>query len=293
MPISRIRALVLGLLAVMLAGLVMAGAASAEAGPFWHHRPFEGSGTGEKIEPEEPENFEAEGGAQTLISKFQTLSVELKSPAVQIKGAIFNNSHQGQIKLVLFYQPITATLGGKLAPNCKVTVGQQGQFSNILQIKGHLAWKWDGSKQQLEEQPQRQQKWDIVFTAVEPQEQPGRPLIDLRKSGVFAEFRFAGAECSLLNGLSPKIAGAEVGIPNPSQPETWSKKLEIQTIASGQLPTEVLGETVKGEGFLQHIWVGGGSQPLITGLTFEGNTANLIGQTRATAKQQEIAVFGH
>jgi len=283
---------VLGLLAVMLAGLVMAGAASANPGPFWHHRPPEGSGEGAKIEPNAPESFEGEGGQQTLTSMFKTLSVELKSPAVQVKGAIFNNAHQGQIKLILFYQPITATLGGKPAPNCKVTVGQQGQFSNILQIKGHLAWKWNGTEKQLNEQPQNEQKPDIVFTGVEPQEQNGRPLTDLRASSVFAEFFFSGTECGLLNGAKPKIAGSEVGIPNPSQIEEWSKKLEVRTIGSGQLPAEVLGKKVEGLGFLQHIWVGEGYQPLITGLTFEGVASNLIGQTRTTARQQEIAVFG-
>jgi hypothetical protein len=295
-PITKIRALVLTLLAVMLAGSVMAGAASAEPGPFWHHRPLNGSGEGAKIEPNAPENFEGNGGQQTLTSevaaKPENLKVELKSPAVQVKGAIFNNAHQGQIKLVIFYQTIIATIGGKAAPNCKVMVGQQGQFSNIVQVKGHLAWKWNGTEKQLNEQPQNEQKPDIVFTAVEPQEQTGRPLTDLRQSGTFAEFKFVGTECSLLNATFPKVSGAEVGIPNPSQLEEWSRTLEVRTIGSGQLPAEVLGKKVEGMGFLQHIWVGAGYQPLITGLTFEKLPANLVGQTKTTAAQQEIAVFG-
>jgi hypothetical protein len=292
---SRIRALVLGLLAVMLAGSVMAVSAAAEPGPFWHHRQAGEKTEGAKIEPKGPENFSGKGGEQTLTSEIKAkptnLKVVLKSPAIQVKGAIFNNEHQGQIKLVIFYQPITATIGGKEAPSCIVTVGQQGQFSNIIQVKGHLAWKWNGTEKQLNENPQLEQKPDIIFTAVEPQEQPGRPLLNLREQGVFAEVSFKGETCGVLNGTRPKVSGAEVGLPNPSQLEEWSKKLTVRTIASGQLPKEVLGKVVEGEGFLQHVWVGSGYQPLIVGLAFEGLSANLIGQTEADAAQQEIAVF--
>jgi hypothetical protein len=289
-PISRIRALVLGLLAVMLAGSVMTATASAEAGPFWHHRTG-GEGEGSKIEPKAPENISAKGGLQTFTAEFGGAKVEMTSPAVQVKSAIFNAPHQGQIKLNLFYQPFSVKVGGVAKPLCKVTLGQQGQFSNIIQLKGHLAWKWNGTEKQLNEQPQKEQKPDIIFTTVEPQEQPERPLLDLRRQGVFAEFKFVGTECGLFNGTSIKASGSKVGLPNPSQLEEWTKKLEVRTIASGQLPNEVLGKKVEGEGFLQHIWVGNGYQPVIVGLTFEGNTANLTSQIVGEASQQEIAIF--
>jgi len=290
---------VLGLLAVMLAGSVMAGAASAEPGPFWHHRNNSKEGAGFKIEPNAPESFSGKGGKQVLTSEpAKGLLIELTSAATQVKAAIFNGPHQGQIKLVIFYQQPEVKINGESAKECAASIGQQGQFSDIVQLKGHLAWKWDGSKQQLEEQPQKQQKWDIVFTQTEPQRQSEKefPLLDLRKGpGVFAELNLKGAGCKVLAGVQD-IGGSEVGVPHPSQLEEWSKTLTVQTIHSGTLPAEVLGSKVEGEGFLQHIWVGlpNGTkefQPLILGLTFAGKAANLIGQTEMEAAQQEIAVF--
>jgi hypothetical protein len=112
----------------------------------------------------------------------------------------------------------------------------------------------------------------------------------LRKQGIFAEIKLFGAECGLAQGIQ-KVSGSEVGIPNPSQLAEWSRRLEVRTIPSGQLPAEVLGNSIKGEGFLQHVWVGNGYQPLIVGLTFGLNAANLTGQTTTEAEQQEIAVF--
>jgi len=283
----------LGLVAVMLLGSVMAATASAEPGPFWHHREIGGKGEGEKIEPKAPENFKGTGGEQTLIGKVGGATVELSSPAIQVKGAIYNEPHQGQIKLAIFYQPITVKVGGVVVNNCNAFVGQQNQFPNAVVVKGHLAWKWDGTKQQLEEQPQKQQKWDIVFTQVEPQEQPGRPLIDMREAsfGSFAEINITGSGCGVIAGKRI-VGGAEIGLPSLSQLGEWSKKLAVRTLQSGQFPKEVLGTTPpEKEGFLQHIWVGNGYQPLVLGLTFAGLPANLIGQTETEAEQQEISVF--
>jgi hypothetical protein len=293
MSTSKIRAVVLGTLAVMLAGSVMAATASAEAGPFWHHRQEGESGEGAKIPANKPENFSGHGGVQTLTGEISNIKVELISAAAQVKGQIQNTEHQGQIKVAIFYQPPSLKINGETPKECIASVGQQGQFTNIVQLKGHLAWKWDGTTQQLTEQPQRQQKWDIVFTQAEPQEQTGRPLIDLRKApGAFAEIKFTGAGCGVLSTGPAKVAGAEVGIPAPSQLESWSKKLNIRTLPSGQFPKEVLGEAAPtGAGFLQHIWVGAGYQPLVLGLTLGGNAANLSGQTDVDAEQQEIAVF--
>ncbi len=291
---SRLRALVLGLLAMMLVGSVTAGAAMAEAGPFWHHRAIGGKGEGEKIEAKAPENFEGKGGKQVLTGEPASgVVVELTSAATQVKAAIFNGEHQGQIKLVVFYQKPEVKLNNVSEPECKATIGQQGQFSNIVQIKGHLAWKWNGTRTQLEELPQKEQTWDIVFTQTEPQRQSttGFPLLDLRSAtGVFAEVHLEGKGCGILAGTNNKVAGAEVGLPSPSALGEFSKKLSIRTIASATLPAEVLETKVGKEGFLQHIWVGTGYQPLVLGLTLTGNAASLVGQTEMEAAQQEIAV---
>jgi hypothetical protein len=290
---------VLGLLAVMLAGSVMAGAASAEPGPFWHHRAIGGKGEGAKIEPNAPENFSGKGGVQTLGGKLAGLEVEIVSPAVQVKGAIFNNEHQGQIKLALFYQPLEVKVAGVTVKECKAVVGQQGQFSNAIQIKGHLAWKWNGTRQQLIEQPQRQQKWDIIFTATEPQAQPegteGLPLLDLRKQGTFAEIFITGTGCGVLGGVKQPVQGSEVGVPSgPTQIEEWSKELAVRTIPPATLPAEVIGTKVGEEGYLQHVWVGAPKkefQPLVVGLTFGGSPGKLVGQFTISSEQQEVSVF--
>ena len=165
MFISRLRALVLGVLAVMLVGSAMATTASAEAGPFWHHRAEGGKGVGEKIEPKAPENFRGPGGEQKLKIKVATTSLEVTSMSLQIKGAVFNGPDRGQIKSELVYsQP---KLTSPNFPNCLVTVGTK----NIVVLKGHLMWKWDGTKTQLGKVVQQpEQTPDIVFTAVEPQQ---------------------------------------------------------------------------------------------------------------------------
>ncbi len=292
---SRLRALVLGLLAMMLVGSVMAGAASAEAGPFWHHRAVGGKGEGEKIEPKAPENFSGKGGVQTLATEIGGTKIELVSAATQVKGALLNGEHQGQIKLVIFYQQPEVKINGVAKPECKASVGQQGQFSDIVQLKGHLAWKWNGEKKQLEELPQTEQKWDIVFTQTEPQRQSEKefPVLDLRKaSGAFAEIDLVGGSkaCGVLAGLS-KVGGAEVGIPSLTNLGEFNKILSVRTLPSATLPAKVLETEVGKEGFLQHIWVGGGYQPLVLGLTLASNPSGLIGQTETEAAQQEIAVF--
>jgi len=288
---SRVRALVLSLLATMLAGSVMAGAASAEAGPFWHHRAVGGKGEGEKIEPKAPENFSGSGGVQTFMVEITpSLTIEFASAATQVKGAFFNNEHQGQAKIVIFYQKPEIKINGEKRSECKIAVGQQGQFNDILQLKGHLAWKWNGNKTQLEEAPQREQTWGIAFTQTEPQEQSGRPLLDMRTgSGVFAEIAITGRSCGALGGILP-IMGSEVALPSPRGLGEFTKRLTIRTIPSGLLPHEILGNEVEGQGLLQHLWVGGGYQPLILGLTDAGGAASITGQTEIEAAQQEMAV---
>jgi len=269
--ISRVRALVLGLLAVMLAGSVMAATASAEAGPFWHHRAFQGTGAGLKIEPKAPENFSGEGGEQILKGLIGITEFEIVSKSLQVKGAIFNNPNQGQIKLEIVYnQPklLRPEISG-----CVVTVGAK----NIVQVKGHLMWKWNGTTQQLNEQPQRQQKWDIGFTAIEPQQQESAET-QILKEGTFTTITFTS--CGVLNGTF-NVSGSEVGIPDPSQLEEWSRNLTVRTVDHKQGTGHVL----------QHYWAGTRFQGAELGLRVGTNSATLTGQTKVSSEQQEISVF--
>jgi hypothetical protein len=258
----------LALLAAMLAGAVMAATASAEPGPFWHHRAIGGEGDGAKIEPGKPENFSGEGGKQTLKGFLlaESTPIEITSEGSQVKGAIFNNASQGQIKLeVVYKQPKLVIPPGT---TCVVAVGN----NNVVQVKGHLMWKWDGTTAQLTEQPQLKQKWDIGFTAVEPQQ--GETEL---KRGAFTVVTLSGTGC-LLSG-SHAVEGSEVGIPDLSQLKTWSRSLEVRTVEHSQAKAK------------QHFWDGTEFQGTHLGLTFTGFPASYIGQTKVKAEQQEIAVF--
>jgi hypothetical protein len=285
--LSRTKAVMLGLLAVMLVGSIMATTASAEAGPFWYHRPVGEvkNEIGTKLAPGTAEQFTGSGGEQKLLSHVKSEgkeeAIEINSPSTEVKGDITNGEHQGQIKLEIAYKE------PKLVgfASCVVTIGT----NNTVVVKGHLAWKWNGEKSQLEEQPQEHQTPDIVFTPVEPQEQkPFVEVLDLRKVGVFTTLSFkplskACGPFSTLNKV--EVQGSEVGIPNRKLNE-FSKTLAVRTIAEGTIPKAV-GE---GEGFLQHIWNGTRFLGLIVGLEFGGLSADLIGQTETEAAQQEIAV---
>jgi hypothetical protein len=282
---SRLRAVMLSLLAVMLVGSVMAATAYAEpeAGPFWYHR-SNSEEEKKKIEPKAPENFSGEGGEQIFIGKVGGTEFEIGSEGTQVKGAIFNGAHSGQVKFEIVYkQP---KLKRPALSGCTVKVGT----NNIVVIKGHLAWKWNGTPAQLGIFPQlTEQIPDIVFTNVEPQEQKPFVSSDYRKVGVFTNITFS-SNCAGLAGTFG-VAGSEVGIPN-LKAEEWSRELAVRTLSGGTLPKEIgEKEAVEGEGFLQHIWEGTRFQGIIVGLMFSGNPADLIGQNRVRSAQQEISVF--
>jgi hypothetical protein len=277
MLISRIRAMMLGLLAVMLVGSAMAATASAAAGPFWHHRTIGGEGKGEKIEPKAPENFSGMQGVQTLLGEVGGTKVEIASPSASVTGAIFNSPNQGQIKMTITYKE--PKLIKPEVKECAVVVGT----ANVVTVKGHLDWKWNGTPGQLTVEPQsKEQTPELVFTSVEPLQ---TSTSDFRKNGTFTTIALKGTGCALLAGTF-NVEGSEVGFPNRKL-EEFNKELSVRTTFSEKIKSEI-GE---GEGFLQHDWNGKAFQGIIAGLKFGGNPANLIGQTETEAAQQEIAIF--
>jgi hypothetical protein len=257
----------LGLLAMMLAGSVMAGTASAAAGPFWHHRAVGAEGEGAKVEANAPESFKGKGGEQTLTGTFGGETVEVRAPSVQVKGAVFNNSLQGQVKLEIVYnQPEVLKPAAK---PCSVVIGAK----NIVVVKGHLMWKWNGEAKQLTEEPQTAgQKPDLVFTPLELA--TGATTLP---AGEFTSLTFTGSGCGVLPGGPRKVSGSEVGLPSPANVNEWSKKLAVRTLP--------------GKEFEQHFWNGTAFEGVKAGLEFTGATANLVGQTEVEAAQQELAVF--
>jgi hypothetical protein len=280
----RIRATILGLLATTMVGFVMASSALAAAGPFWHHRPIgeTKNTTGEKIEPKAPENFTGVGGTQTILGEVGGAKIEIAAPSVGVTGAIFNTAHQGQAKAVITYKE--PKLVKPELKECAVLIGT----NNTVVAKGHLMWKWNGTKKQLETLPQvTEQTPDLVFTNVEPEEQKPAVVEDYRKIGTFTTITLKGAGCGVLAGTF-SIEGSESGIANQGKVEEFRKTLTGRTLPSESSINKEAGE---GSGFLQHFWNGEAYQGIIIGLKFGGNPANLIGQTEVEAAQQEVAVF--
>jgi hypothetical protein len=273
MSLSRIRAAMLGLLAVMLVGSVMASsAAAATEGPFWMRK--NAKGTAEKIEPKAPENFRGSGGVQTLKGKVAGTAVEIVSTTDTVKGAIFNGPHQGQLKLEIVYnQP---TLVKPELSGCTVLVGEK----NVVQVKGFLVWKWNGVKKQLEPAEQVNQTPDLDFSAIEPTNQEPEPAekVDLTKVGTFTTIKFTGSACGVLAG-SFNVNGSEVGIPNRKFSE-FAKTLTVTTVES------------QTNSFFQHFWNPVRSQylGLLVGLTFGGEPSSLVGQNTVESEQAEIEV---
>jgi hypothetical protein len=276
MLVSRARAVMLGLLAVVLAGSVMTATASAvKAGPFWHHRPIGGEGEGSKVEPGAPENFKGTGGKQGFRASISGTPIEFASSSVQVKGAIFNSPSRGQIKAEIIYnQP---TLSSPALKECGITIGAR----NIIVAKGYLTWKWNGTKTQLEESPIKEQTVDGIFSTIEPsQQKPFVEKIDLTKAGTFTTISQIGSGCGVLSGTFP-VEGSYAAIPN-RKVEEFSRKVSIRVLEPPEA-THV---------FLQHYFDGEEMQGAEVGLKFGGNpAAYFLGQTEIESAQQEVAVF--
>jgi hypothetical protein len=259
---NRIRAVLLGLLTVVAAGSFVASAA-AEPGPFWHHRPIGGTGNGLKIDQPKDEQFQGKGGRQVLQGEIAGTKVEIESPLVQVKGRIYNTPLQGQIKVQIKYH-FPKLLKPEVA-GCEVKIGTNNEVTAF----GHLAWKWNGTTAQLLEQPQTEQKPDIIFTAAEIAE--GAEKLP---EAEFTKITLAGAGCGVLAG-SFSIKGNVSSLIEPTQLGTWGTQLKVRTPGWP----------------LQHFWNGKefiGAEPK---LLFGGNESKLGGEFEAHADEQEIAIF--
>lgn len=267
--LHRVRAITLGLLALLVVGAVASATASAGPGPFWYHR-NNSTENGMKITAQSPETFSGVGGEQILKGTIGTTPVELKAPGVKITGTIWNNSLQGQIKLELKYPPIT--IAEPTLTNCQAEAFTQKGAHNVVFAEGHLAWTWNGEPKQLEEQKQESQKPDIIFVPPGTQIQQGATALP---KGVFAEIRFAGSGCGVLAGTF-EVKGTTIGSLKPENVGIWSRELIVNT-PEGKAK--------------QHFWNGIKFVGVETGLIFAGNPSSLIGEDKTKSTSQEIAVF--
>jgi hypothetical protein len=265
---------ILILLAAMLASSALASTASAEAGPFWHHRAVGEKGTGTKIEESAPELIKGEGKEATLTGNIGGTNVKITLLGYILETIIYNTPLRGQIKtriiakVVSFLEPVLK--------GCEAKIGTNNTFA----LKGHLMWKWNGEKKQLEEQPQREQTWDIGYTAVAPGQQNVEE-VNLTKGGL-TTVTLSGTGCGILVGTFA-LSGSDVSIPN-RQLEEFSKTLSLRTLANPQT-----GE--KNQIFLQHYWDGTQFQGAKLGLVLGTEPAALTSQTESEAATDEIAVF--
>jgi hypothetical protein len=235
-----------------------------EPGPFWHRREVGTKGEGAKIPSKTPETTHGEGGEQRIKGEIAGNKVEITSKKVQLKAQIYNTVLQGQATLEQIYtQPVLTKPELK---GCNVALGE----NNIVVTHGHLMWKWNGERKQLEQAKKTAQKPDLVFTGTEIPE----GAAELPK-GSLATITLKGSGCGVIAG-SFKLEGSEIGLPSLSNVEEWSRTLAVRPL--------------EGEG-LQHFWGGRESVGVKTGLLFAGNSANLIGQLEAKADQQEVAIF--
>jgi hypothetical protein len=198
------RVLLLGLLATLLLGSAMTGTAFAEAGPFFFGREVGSKGEGEKLSETKPVEIVGEGAEQVINATVGGTPLEIVTKSISEKGIIYNNALQGQVKLLLAYHEpklVKPELKG-----CEVTVGA----NNEMKIESHLAWKWNGEKSQLEENPQKSQTPVLVFTPA-PIEAGTTKLPE----GTFTEVAFKGSSCGVLLGKFA-VKGSMAATPNPA-----------------------------------------------------------------------------
>jgi hypothetical protein len=211
MPLSRARATLLSLLALLLVGSFAASSAYAE-GPYWHVR--EGKNAAKKLTGEEGPMGQGTGGEQILTSSIGGEKIEIAAPEQQIKIQIFNRPSQAQIKIRLVYHNpklVKPVVKGE----CEVKIGENNEVVSF----GHVGWKWNGTTKQLEEPPKKEQKLDLVVTAKELSEE----ATELPKE-TFTTITLKGAGCGVLTGKFP-VNGSLVVEPKPPNLEEFSNEI--------------------------------------------------------------------
>jgi hypothetical protein len=267
----KAQALLLSVLALLGASSVLSASASAEPGPFWHHKPI-GSGKDEgKIEEKTMENVTQEGTQVKLTSKIggteMTVTCNLKAV-----GTIWNTAKFGQGSLPKATFSECKAVGLK---ECTVTITASG-----LPWRDVLMWKYLGNTKELN---------NINQEAAQPTGAGQDGHIIVIPDNVFltgegglsseteplAEMKF-GKGCGVFMG-SFKVEGAFSG-EFETAAETFGQSLKTTFSPNDQL---------------QHYWSQGGGRfvPYTVRMTVAGNSASFTGPDTITAEKQEIAVF--
>lgn len=263
---SKLRAILLAFLTLLVMGSFAASAAYGEAGPFWHQRANEKEGEGKKIEEAAQQEVWGGGGEQVLNGTLGGTEVEIASKQIQIKGHIWNSTLRGQAKLDITY--VEPKLIKPNLPNCLAKVGQ----NNVVHLQVALGWTWDGTAGQLTVSPQfPTQHPDFLIIARELQ-----PNAKVLPEDEFTKITLSGAECGVLASTSV-VKGSVGGAFGKPELKEWLKSTELK-IEKGKAKQHwwILSEFVGGE----------------TELKFANNPASYKGISNVFAGgQQEVAVF--
>jgi hypothetical protein len=273
--VIKVRAGLLGVLALLLLGAFAAAPAFAEGGPFCHRRAVGGEGEGELIKGQSPQGIKGKGGEQHLEGKIGGTALTLSSAGVQIKGSIYNNEDQCQAKLNIQYQ--TITFEKPSLPNCAVSFPN----NNLLKLYGHAAWKWLGTEAEQKENPIRQGR-DWILLPIELQQGAKELPKTETPFTVFNITKTGGGTCILASTQLP-LRGSFFNEANPATKEVFSAEEEQKVLPNGTL---------------QQFW--NGAYPLIgakSGLTIGteeakfGGAINLKPASQKQSEPQEIGYF--
>jgi hypothetical protein len=253
----------MGLLMLLVLGSVGSATASAEPGPFWHHRAEKGTGEGEKIAETAKENVSGESAEAVLKGRAGGAAVTIKC-TLKAKGKIWNATNQGQGEFTTAFTGCVL-VGSK---ECVVTVEPKGTYS------AHLMWKYQGQPKELENTaPQKElgQKWDILLLP------PGSELTEtgIKEEASFATITFVKG-CGVLTGMKAEVKGATVAYGGTEIGE-FAKS---STYVFLGLPA-----------YMQHYWNGKIFVAIEPKLIFANEPATFATQIPLTAEKQEIAVF--
>jgi hypothetical protein len=222
----KLRAGLLGLLAMLLVGSLAPAAAFAEGGPYCHHRAVGGKGEGELIKAQSPEGIAGSGGVQHLegILPGTTEVVNLVSSGLQIKGVIYNNEDQCQAKLEVQSQKITPEK--PKIEHCAVSIPN----NNVLKLYAHAAWKWRGTEAEQKENPITQGR-DWILLPVELQ-QHATELPKTETPFTVINIKSEGGTCLLANAQA-KVNGSVFNEAIPATKEVFASEESQVSLPNG------------------------------------------------------------
>ncbi len=253
----RVKLLLMGLIAVMAVGSVASATASAEAGPFWHHRFSVSEEEGKKFNQSEQEKYYGQG--KTILSTIILGTPVTLAGELQIKGTLWNEANQGQLKMQAEFHNVI------WVGHCQVKVVVPEDY------QGHLMWKWNGEAKQLEntKAAQEEQHWDGIIL-------PAKTTLTgtgLSGKNSFATITF-GPLCKGLENIHGEATGA-AAFTAETKPGEFKKAF---TFISPGVPV------------VQHFWNGSAFTGLKENLLFGTNEAKFLAYI-PTEASQEVAVF--